>query len=80
MAMPIGAISSDIDTLASLYQGHGLRRADYTYAELAIGLENFSRFLEPYGIKELVKSGLVAVGRGPRSITDRSVRSLDRTG
>ena len=35
--------------------------------------------LEPFGIKELVKSGLVAVGRGPRSITDRSVRSLDRT-
>ena len=42
-------------------------------------LEALLRVLEPYGIKELVKSGLVAVGRGPRSITDRSVRSLDRT-
>ncbi|MCU1536181.1 MAG: acetolactate synthase, small subunit [Humibacillus sp.] len=31
--------------------------------------------LEPYGIKELVQSGMVAVGRGPRSITDRSLRS-----
>ena len=31
--------------------------------------------LEPYGIKELVQSGLVAIGRGPRSITDRSLRS-----
>ena len=36
------------------------------------------RMLEPYGIKELVQSGLVAVGRGPRSITDRTLRSADR--
>jgi acetolactate synthase I/III small subunit len=35
--------------------------------------------LEPFGIKELVKSGLVAVGRGPRSIADRSLRALERT-
>jgi acetolactate synthase small subunit len=31
--------------------------------------------LEPFGIKELVQSGMVAVGRGPRSITDRALRS-----
>ncbi|MGL5864696.1 MAG: acetolactate synthase small subunit [Dermatophilaceae bacterium] len=31
--------------------------------------------LEPFGVKELVQSGLVAVGRGPRSITDRALRS-----
>jgi len=37
------------------------------------------KVLEPYGIKELVKSGMVAVGRGPRSISDRSVRPIDRT-
>jgi acetolactate synthase-1/3 small subunit len=42
-------------------------------------LEALLRVLEPYGIKELVKSGLVAVGRGPRSITDRSVRSAERS-
>ena len=30
--------------------------------------------LEPYGVKELVQSGIVAIGRGPRSITDRSLR------
>jgi acetolactate synthase-1/3 small subunit len=35
--------------------------------------------LEPYGIKELVQSGMVAVGRGARSITDRSLRALDRS-
>lgn len=37
------------------------------------------RVLEPFGIKELVKSGMVAVGRGPRSITDRAVRIVDRS-
>ena len=26
----------------------------------------------PYGIKELVRSGVVALGRGSRSITDRA--------
>ncbi len=35
-------------------------------------LEAMLRLLEPYGIKELVQSGLVAIGRGSRSITDRS--------
>lgn len=28
--------------------------------------------LEPYGVRELVQSGSVALGRGPRAITDRS--------
>ena len=41
-------------------------------------LEAFLRVLEPFGVKELVQSGVVAVGRGPRSITDRSLRTLDR--
>ena len=27
------------------------------------------RMLEPYGIREMVQSGMVALGRGPRSIT-----------
>lgn len=35
-------------------------------------LEAMLRLLEPYGIKELVQSGLVAIGRGSRSITDRA--------
>lgn len=32
------------------------------------------RLLEPYGIKELVQSGVVAIGRGSRSITDRTAK------
>ena len=37
------------------------------------------KLLEPYGIKELVRSGVIAVSRGGRSITDRSLRAADRT-
>jgi acetolactate synthase I/III small subunit len=32
------------------------------------------RNLEPFGIREMVQSGMVAVGRGPRSITATAVR------
>jgi len=42
-------------------------------------LEALLRVLEPFGVKELVQSGMVAVGRGPRSITDRTMRVADRT-
>ncbi|HZB30461.1 MAG TPA: acetolactate synthase small subunit [Streptosporangiaceae bacterium] len=42
-------------------------------------LEALIRVLEPFGIKELVQSGMVAIGRGARSITDRSLRALDRS-
>ena len=38
-------------------------------------LEAMLSLLEPFGIRELVQSGLVAVGRGSRSITDRTARS-----
>ncbi|MGH3487501.1 MAG: acetolactate synthase small subunit [Actinopolymorphaceae bacterium] len=41
-------------------------------------LEAMLRILEPFGIRELVQSGMVAIGRGSRSITDRTLRSLDR--
>lgn len=37
------------------------------------------RVLEPFGIKELVKSGAVAMARGARSISDRPVRAADRS-
>ncbi len=37
------------------------------------------RILEPFGIKELVKSGAVAMARGAKSISDRPVRAADRS-
>ncbi len=42
-------------------------------------IEALVRVLEPYGIRELVQSGMVAVGRGARSITDRSLRTVERS-
>ncbi|MCD0448295.1 acetolactate synthase small subunit [Actinocorallia sp. API 0066] len=40
-------------------------------------LEALLKCLEPFGIKELVQSGIIAVGRGARSISDRSLRALE---
>ena len=42
-------------------------------------LEALLRVLEPFGIRELVKSGAVALGRGSKSMTERSLRPVDRT-
>lgn len=36
------------------------------------------KVLEPFGVKELVQSGMVAVGRGARSITDRAARPAEK--
>ena len=35
--------------------------------------------LEPYGIREIVQSGTVAIGRGSRSITDRALERVSRS-
>ncbi len=34
--------------------------------------------LEPYGVREIVQSGTVAIGRGARSITDRALERVSR--
>ena len=35
--------------------------------------------LEPYGVREIVQSGTVAIGRGSRSITDRALERVSRS-
>ena len=42
-------------------------------------LEALLEMLRPYGIRELVQSGLVALGRGSKSLTDRSKSDKIRT-
>ncbi len=37
-------------------------------------LDALLRMLEPYGVREMVQSGMVAIGRGPRSITATAVK------
>jgi acetolactate synthase-1/3 small subunit len=39
-------------------------------------LEAFMKVLEPFGVRELVQSGMVGIGRGARSITDRTLRPV----
>jgi acetolactate synthase I/III small subunit len=55
--------------------------ADAVTIEATGGAEKIDallRVLEPFGVKELVQSGMVAMGRGSRSITDRTLRPVDR--
>jgi acetolactate synthase-1/3 small subunit len=35
--------------------------------------------LEPFGVREIVQSGTVAIGRGSRSITDRALERVTRS-
>jgi acetolactate synthase-1/3 small subunit len=37
-------------------------------------LDALLRMLEPYGVREMVQSGMVAIGRGPRAITASPAR------
>ena len=39
-------------------------------------LKDLLAVLEPFGIRELVQSGMVGIGRGSRSITERSLRPV----
>jgi len=52
LSRTLAAITSDIDSLEDIYKGQGCRRAGgYTRVEIRMGLENFHRFLEPYGVR-----------------------------
>lgn len=42
-------------------------------------LDAMLRVLEPFGVRELVQSGMVAIGRGGRSIVDKSLWPAQRT-
>ncbi len=39
-------------------------------------IEDLLRILEPFGVRELVQSGMVAIGRGSRSISERTLRPV----
>ena len=46
----------------------------FTDADCVPAADWVRRMLEPYGVREMVQSGMVAIGRGPRSITATAVR------
>jgi acetolactate synthase-1/3 small subunit len=39
-------------------------------------LADFLTMVEPFGVRELVQSGMVAIGRGGRSVTERTLRPV----
>jgi acetolactate synthase-1/3 small subunit len=77
------AMRSNVLEVVTLFRAKVVDVAPETLTIEATGsrekLEALLRVLEPYGIKELVQSGMVAVGRGGKSISDRSLRSVERT-
>nr|WP_269329635.1 acetolactate synthase small subunit [Kineosporia babensis] len=62
-----------------LFRGHVVDVAPDAVTIEATGspdkLAAFLKVLEPFGIRELAQSGLIGIGRGNRSITDRALRS-----
>jgi acetolactate synthase-1/3 small subunit len=65
---------SSVVEIVNLFRAHVVDvNADSLVVE-AIGahgkLHALVTALEPYGIKEIVKSGIIAIGRGPKSITE----------
>lgn len=82
-------VRADASTRSSILETVGLFRAKVVDVALdAVTIEATGdhdklaallRVLEPYGIKELVQSGMVALSRGGRAMTDRSLRPVDRS-
>ena len=72
------AVRSQVLEIVDLFRAHAVDvtpealtvEATGTAEKIAALLKN----LEPYGIREMVQSGTIAVGRGPRSITATAVR------
>lgn len=72
------AVRSQVMETASLFRARIVDVAPDTLTIEATGtadkLDALLCDLEPYGIKEMVQSGLVAIGRGSRSITAPTLR------
>ncbi len=69
--------------VVDLFRAHVVDVSTETVVVEAIGsptkLAALLTQLEPFGIREIVQSGTVAIGRGSRSITDRSLERVTRS-
>ena len=61
--------------IVDLFRAHVIHVAPKTVIIESVGtrgkLEALLESLEPYGVKEIVQSGAVALSRSPRSLTDQ---------
>ncbi|HJA03904.1 MAG: acetolactate synthase small subunit [Candidatus Microbacterium stercoravium] len=77
-------VRADNSTRANVLEVVNLFRAsvvDYAPESIVIEItgdrgkvDAFQRAVTPYGIKEISQSGLLALGRGPKSISERALR------
>ena len=82
-------VRADVESRSRVLETVGLFRAKVVDVALDVitveatgdreKLDALIKVLEPFGIKELVQSGMVAIGRGSRSITDRALRPVERS-
>ena len=70
---------AEIASTCDLFRAHIVDVATDAVSVEATGeqakLDALRRVLEPFGIKEIVQSGTLAIGRGGKSITDRALRN-----
>jgi acetolactate synthase-1/3 small subunit len=75
-----GTVRSQVLETVQLFRAKVVDVSPDTVVVQAIGnvdkLADLRRLLEPFGIRELVQSGMVAIGRGPRSISERTLRPV----
>ncbi len=75
---------SGVLEVVNLFRAHVVDVVPDTVVVEAVGdnskLEALLGALEPYGIREIVQSGTIAVGRGSRSITDRALERVRTVG
>jgi hypothetical protein len=78
MSRENACISSDVDTLSSIYKGQGCTRpGGYTYVELQTGLENLARFFEKWNIE----TSLFMVGNDFKLTKNRSyIQAIHKAG
>ncbi|WP_182111581.1 MULTISPECIES: acetolactate synthase small subunit [unclassified Actinotalea] len=77
------AVRSHVLEVVTLFRAHVVDVVPDAVTIEATGgpgkLEALLAALEPFGIREIVQSGTVAIGRGSRSITDRALERVSRS-
>jgi acetolactate synthase-1/3 small subunit len=72
------AVRAQVVTIVDMFRAHVVDVTPDSMTVEAAGtsdkLEALTRMLEPFGVRELVQSGMVALGRGAKSITTERLR------
>ncbi|GAA1927116.1 acetolactate synthase small subunit [Nocardioides marmoribigeumensis] len=75
-----GATRGQVLEIVQIFKGKVVDVAPDAVTVQVVGhpekLADFLRVIEPYGVRELVQSGVVAIGRGPRSISERTLKPV----